>query len=215
MSDEKKSTVNKERILKDLKNLPPEERKEILDQIKPEKELPILYWTTNPITAKLTFKFLQNQGEATLEEIREFLQNQGAIRANKGEYNFGVIPRDGDLFFNIDGSWGENCKVSLTETGKKFAEIFRKDKEMTSLERSLLIGIQPYGSGFVYLSILEKNREKGVLREDMQKELVNLYGNKGKYFTGYFTTWFSRIGLIKKEKDGRKVRYKPTFPTAW
>lgn len=208
-------TPSKEKLLEELKKLPPEERAELLKVLEPTSEIPIMHWTPNPLAVKSVFNFLLKNGEVELEQIREHLQRNDLVRSERGEYNFGIIPRDGNLFFNVKGNWGANAKVSLTETGEEFARLFDDRKSLRPIEKTILIGLQPYGSAFVYLSILEQHREKGVLREDLKDELAKLFGGKGRYFTGYYTTWFSRIGLIRKEKAGRKIKYKPNFPAMW
>lgn len=215
--------MGKDELIKKLKKLWFEERgevleeaeiREILEKAETRAKVPIMHWSPNPMAVKHTLNFLSVRGRK-LKEVREELRRRGDIEDEEEKYNFGVIPRDGNEFFKVEGDWGPEAKVSLTGIGKEFAKVLSDEEHLNPLEKTVMIGIQPYGSAFVYLSILEQNREEGILREDLKEKLEGIYGGSGRYYLGYYTSWFSRVGLIEKERVGKKVKYKPNFPSGW
>ena len=54
-----------------------------------------------------------------------------------------------------------------------------------------------------------------MIREDLQERLVELYGGKGRYYTGYYTRIFDQLDLIRKKRKGRKMSYYLNVPEAW
>lgn len=205
----------KEELAERLKQLPPEERRELLEDLETEEDLPILRWSSNPEAVKAGFNFVEREGTVTLEELRAYLHSEGHIDAEEGSYNFGIVDTDDGPFFDTTGEREPDTEVSLTELGEEVAGVFDESPELRPIERTLLIGMQPYGSAFRYLGILEKNREDGILREDLEQELVDAYEGSGKYYTGYYNSWFHKLGLVKKENDGRKKRYHLATPSGW
>lgn len=122
---------------------------------------------------------------------------------------------DDDPIFATTGGREADTEVSLTGTGENIAEVFDDQEELRPVERVMLCGLQPYESGFGYLSLLDEHREDGIFRPDLEETMVDRYGGKEKYFTGYFTSWYSRLGLMEKEQVGRKKKFHPSFPEGW
>lgn len=46
--------------------------------------------------------------------------------------------------------------------------------------------------------------------------MKKLFGEgSGKYFTGYYSGLYSKLGLIEKSRKGKKVTYKLNVPMSW
>ncbi|MDS0300890.1 hypothetical protein NDI76_19245 [Halogeometricum sp. S1BR25-6] len=198
-----------------LKELSSEERAALLKDVEAENELPIIGWSSNPEAVKAAFKYVEEQGTVTFEDLRQHLHDEEHIEAEQGSYNFGIIDTEREVFFKTDGDREAGTEITLNPCGKEYAEIFDESDYLRPIEKTLLIGMQPYGSGLRFLGILEENREDGILRENLQEQMVEEYEGSGKYFTGYYGSWYSKLGLVDKERVGRKVKYKPAFPSAW
>ncbi len=113
--------------------------------------------------------------------------------------------------FNVNAK--EN-KTSLTSVGKELAALFNDDHEnLTNIEKLLCRGLQQQSAGYTYLHIVGQNPR--ILREELQKKLVELYGGKGRYYTGYYTRLFSQLELLLKKRKGRKMMYYLAVPEAW
>jgi len=207
--------VDKDDLENQLKELRPEERRELIESIEQEDEVPILGWSSNPEAVKAAFNFVEREGVVTLEELRSYLHGEDHIDAEKGSYNFGIVDTDNEVFFNSTGDRSAGPEISLTSLGEEVAEVFDQTSGLRPIERTLLIGMQPYGSGFRYLSILEENRENGILREDLEEKLMDEYKGSGKYYLGYYNSWFHKLGLVEKEQVGRKMKYHLSTPSGW
>lgn len=207
---------NREDLAEKLKKLSADERRKLLEEVETDDELPILRWSSNPEAVKAAFKFVEREGTVTFEELRSYLQSEGHIDAEEGSYNFGIVETDDGTFFNTTGDRDPDTEISLTDTGREFAAVFDESPGLRPIERTLLIGMQPYGSAFFYLGTLEAHREDGgLLREELQEALVDEYKGSGKYYTGYYNSWFHKLGLVEKERVGRKVKYRLTTPSGW
>ncbi|WP_338740729.1 hypothetical protein [Haloplanus salilacus] len=207
---------DREDLAERLKKLPADERRKLLEEVESEEELPILRWSSNPVAVKAAFNFVEREGTVTFEELRSYLQSEGHIDAEEGSYNFGIVETDDGVFFNTTGDREPETEISLTNTGQEVAAVFDETPDLRPIERTLLIGMQPYGSAFFYLSTLEENREDGgLLREDLEEALVDEYEGSGKYYTGYYNSWFHKLGVVEKERVGRKVKYRLATPSGW
>lgn len=207
---------DREDLAERLKKLSADERRELLEEVESEEELPILRWSSNPVAVKTAFNFVEREGTVTFEELRSYLQSEGHIDAEEGSYNFGIVETDDGVFFNTTGDRDPDTEISLTNTGQEVAAVFDESPDLRPIERTLLIGMQPYGSAFFYLGALEENREDGgLLREDLEEELVDEYEGSGKYYTGYYNSWFHKLGVVEKERVGRKVKYRLATPSGW
>lgn len=214
--DETPDDLDPEQIREYVKNLPEDERKALLQEVETEEVYPILHWAPNPLAVKATFNFIAERGTVTFEELRTHLVDLDYVETEKGKYNFGIISiEDENPIFNTTGGREADTEISLTAIGEDIANVFDSQNGLRPHERALLCGLQPYGAGFAYLSLLDEHREDGILRQDLQETMVDRFGDKGKYFTGYFTSWYSRLGLMKKEQVGRKKKFLPDFPEAW
>jgi hypothetical protein len=208
--------LDPEQIKEFVKGLPEEERKELLQDVQTQDVYPIINWAPNPLAIKATFNFISNNNTVTYEELRQHLVDLGYADTEEGEYNFGIVSVDeDDPVFETDGGQDPDTNISLTSIGEDIADVFDDTYDLRPHERALLCGLQPYGSGSAYLSILDEHREDGIMRQDLEDTMVDRFGGKGKYFTGYFTSWYSRLGLMKKEQVGRKKKFHPDFPEAW
>lgn len=209
--------LDPEQIKEYVKTLPPEERQALLEEVESEDIYPFINWAPNPLSIKATLNFISDNGTVTYEQLREHLVDLGYTDTEEGQYNFGVVSiDDDDAIFDTDGGRDAETNISLTQIGEDIASVFDdRDDALRPHEKSLLFGLQPYGSGITYLALLEKHRSDGILRQDLEDAMIDQYGGKGKYFTGYFTSLFDRLGLIKKEQVGRKKKFHPNFPEAW
>lgn len=208
--------IDPEQIKEFVKSLPENEREALLKDVQTEEVYPVINWAPNPLAIKATFNFISDHGTVTYEELRQHLVDLGYADTEKGEYNFGIVSvEEDDPVFKTDGGRDADTKISLTPIGEDIADVFDNTQELRPHERALLCGLQPYGSGFAYLSILDEHRDGGILRQDLEDTMVDRFGGKGKYFTGYFTSWYSRLGLMEKEQVGRKKKFHPDFPEAW
>ncbi|ELY53650.1 hypothetical protein C491_20961 [Natronococcus amylolyticus DSM 10524] len=216
MTTESGENLNHEDLAEQLKKLSADERRKLLEEVETDDKLPILRWSSNPEAVKAAFKFVERKDTVTFEELRSYLQSEGHIDAEEGSYNFGIVDTDDGAFFSTTGDRDPNTEISLTDTGREFAAVFDENPGLRPIERTLLIGMQPYGSAFFYLSTLEAYREDGgLLREELQEALVDEYEGSGKYYTGYYNSWFHKLGLVEKEKIGRKVKYQLATPSGW
>lgn len=216
MANEPGDTPDRNDLAEQLKKLSPEERKELLEEVEGEDTIPILRWSSNPKAVKAAFNYVEREGTVTFEDLRSHLNTEGHIDAEKGSYNFGVVDTEDGPFFNTNGDRNAGTEITLTDKGQEYAAVFDEQSGLRSIERTLLLGMQPYGSGFRFLSILEEHRDEGgILREDLQKKMEEAYGGSGKYFTGYYSSWFNKLGLLKKERVGRKVKYSLAVPSEW
>ncbi|NUB91123.1 hypothetical protein HT576_08825 [Haloterrigena sp. SYSU A121-1] len=208
--------LDREQIKEYMKSLPEEEREELLMEVQTEDVYPVVNWAPNPAAVKATFNFISDNGTVTYEELRQHLVDRGYADTDEGKYNFGIVSvEDDDPIFNTTGGQEADTEISLTPIGEEIASVFDDRKDLRPVERALLVGLQPYGSGFAYLSLLEEHREDGILRQDLEDAMVDQYSGSGKYFTGYYTSWFSKLGLLEKEQVGRKKKFHPDFPEAW
>jgi hypothetical protein len=216
MTTEPDEGPTREDLAEQLKKLSADERRQLLEEVESGDGLPILRWSSNPEAVKAAFKFVERGGSVTFEELRSYLQGEGHIDAEKGSYNFGIVETDDGVFFNTTGERDQDTEISLTDTGKEYAAVFDDKPGLRPIERTLLIGMQPYGSAFFYLGTLEAHREDGgLLREELQEALEDEYGGSGKYYTGYYNSWFHKLGLVEKERVGRKVKYRLATPSGW
>lgn len=216
MTSESAEDPNREDLAEQLKKLSAEERRELLEEVETDDELPILRWSSNPDAVKAAFNFVEREGTVTFEELRSYLHSEGHIDAEKGSYNFGIVETEDGAFFHTTGETDPDTEISLTDTGKEYAAVFDDDPDLRPIERTLLLGMQPYGSAFFYLGTLEDHREDdGLLREELQETLVDEYAGSGKYYTGYYNSWFHKLGLVEKERVGRKVKYRLATPSGW
>lgn len=207
---------DKDDLAERLRKLSPEERQELLAQLEDNVEIPILRWSSNPNAVKEAFRFVHKQGTATFEELRAHLHSQDLIDAEKGSYKYGIVDHDEQVFFRVNGKREADTEISLTDLGQRYAEAFENSADLTPFDRTVLFGMQPYGSAFRFLGILERHRDDGgVLREELEEEMKEEYGGTGSFYTGYWGSWFSKLGIIEKEDVGRKVKYKLTVPAGW
>lgn len=206
---------DKKELAEQLRQLPQEERQELLKELENEDEVPILRWSSNPDAVKAAFNFVEREGTVTFEDLRSVLHGEGHIDAEEGSYNFGIVDTENGPFFETSGERDSDTEISLTELGEEYAAVFDDTAGLRPIERTLLIGMQPYGSAYRYLGILEAHGEEGVLREDLEEELVDTYSGSGSYYLGYYNSWFHKLGLIEKERDGRKMRYRLATPSGW
>ncbi|SIS16563.1 hypothetical protein SAMN05421752_1168 [Natronorubrum thiooxidans] len=208
--------LDPEQVKQYVKSLPEEEREELLMEVQTEDVYPVVNWAPNPAAVKATFNFIADNGTVTYEELRQHLVDLDYADTDEGKYNFGIVSiEDDDPIFNTTGSREADTEISLTPIGENIASVFDESENIRPVERALLCGLQPYGSGFTYLSLLEEHREDGILRQDLEDAMVDQFGGKGKYFTGYFTSWYAKLGLLEKERVGRKKKFHPNFPEAW
>lgn len=216
MANQSDDTPTRNDLAEQLKKLSPEERRELLEEVEGEDTIPILRWSSNPKAVKAAFNYVGREGTVTFEELRSYLNNEGHIDADKGSYSFGIVDTEDGSFFNTSGDRDADTEISLTDMGQQYAAVFDEQPGLRSIERTLLLGMQPYGSGFRFLSILEEHRDEGgILREDLQEKMEETYGGSGKYFTGYYSSWFNKLGLLEKERVGRKVKYSLAVPSEW
>lgn len=206
---------DREELAEQLRELPPEERRELLEELETEEGIPILSWSSNPEAVKAAFNFVEREGTVTFEELRSFLHSEGHIDAEEGSYNFGIVDTEDGPFFDTTGGREPDTEISFTELGEEYAAVFDDSPELRPIERTLLIGLQPYGSAYRYLGILEAHGEEGILREDLEEELVDAYAGSGSYYIGYYNSWFHKLGLVEKERDGRRMRYRLATPSGW
>lgn len=205
--------------LKDrLRELPTDERKELLRELEAESRAgyPTLDWSPNPEAAKFALNFIASKGTVTFEELRQALHDQGYTKKQRGVYTFGIVSvKDDDLIFETDGARDADTKITLTETGKNIAGFLDDDPELRPCERPLFFGLQPSGPGATFLAELDKHPD-GVLRQEIKSVMVDRYGKQGEHETGYYSSLYSSLGLIKRERDeidGRRSRYYPDFPS--
>jgi hypothetical protein len=82
-----------------------------------------------------------------------------------------------------------------------------------TIDRMMHFFIARAAAGYAYLNIVGQN--PGISREELKSRLVELYGGKGRYYTGYYIRLFSQIGLIAKKREGRQMTYYLTVPESW
>lgn len=216
MANETDNAPDRNDLAEQLKKLSPEERRELLEEVEGKDTIPILRWSSNPKAVKAAFNYVKREEPVTFEELRSYLNSEGHIDAEEGSYNFGIVYAEDGSFFKTTGDRDANTEISLTDIGQQYAAVFDEQPGLRSIERTLLLGMQPYGSGFRFLSILEEHRDEGgILREDLQEKMEEVYGGSGKYFTGYYSSWFNKLGLLEKERVGRKVKYSLAVPSEW
>lgn len=216
MTTEPDEDSTHEDLAEQLKKLSADERRKLLEEVETDDELPILRWASNPEAVKAAFNFVEREGTVTFEELRSYLHGEGHIDAEQGSYKFGIVDTDDGSFFHTTGDRDADTEISLTDTGKEYASVFDENPGLRPIERTLLIGMQPYGSAYFYLGTLEAHRDDdGLLREELQEALVDEYEGSGKYYTGYYNSWFHKLGLVEKERVGRKVKYKLAVPSGW
>lgn len=215
MTTEPGEDTTHEDLAEQLKKLSSDERRKLLEEVEADDELPILRWSSNPEAVKAAFNFVAREETVTFEELRSYLQSEGHIDAERGSYKFGIVEDDDGVFFHTTGDREPDTEISLTDTGKEYAAVFDENSGLRAIERTLLIGMQPYGSAFFYLGTLEAHRDDGLLREELQEALVDEYEGSGKYYTGYYNSWFHKLGLVEKERVGRKVKYRLATPSGW
>lgn len=210
------SGPNTDDLAEKLLELSSEERQELLAQLEDDVEIPILRWSSNPNAVKEAFRFVHEEGTVTFEELRAHLHSQDLIDAEKGSYKYGIVDHEEQLFFRVNGKREADTEITLTDLGQKYAEAFESSGDLSPFDLTVLFGMQPYGSAFRFLGILERHRDDGgVLREELEEEMKAEYGGTGSFFTGYWGSWFSKLGLIEKENVGRKVKYKLSVPSGW
>lgn len=208
--------IDRDQLKQYLKDLPEDERKELLREVESEDVYPTVNWAPNPLAIKATFNFVSDHGTVTYEQLRQHLVDRGYVAAEEGKYNFGIVSTDdADPIFDTTGGRDADTEISLTPIGEDIAGVFDDRDELRPHERALLCGLQPYGSGFAYLALLDEHRDDGILRQDLEDAMVDQYSGSGKYFTGYFTSWYSKLGLVEKEQVGRKKKFWPNFPEEW
>lgn len=208
--------IDRDQLKQFLRNLPEDERKELLKEVETSDVYPTVNWAPNPLAIKATFNFVANHGTVTYEELRQHLVDRGYVETEEGKYNFGIVSiNDADPIFETTGGQEADTEISLTPIGEDIAGVFEDCDKLRPHERAFLCGLQPFGSGFTYLSILDEHRDSGILRQDLEQAMVDRYNGSGKYFTGYFTSWYSKLGLIEKEQVGRKKKFWAKFPEEW
>lgn len=208
--------LDQEQLKQYIRSLPEDKRRELLEEAEDHDIYPVVNWAPNPLAIKATFNYISDNDTVTYEELRQHLDNLGYTDTDEGKYNFGVVSiEEDDPIFNTDGGRQPDTEISLTPIGEDIASVFDDHDDLRPHERALLFGLQPYGAGFAYLALLQEHRENGIHRQDLQEEMMDQFGGKGRYFTGYFTSWFDRLRLMKKEQDGRQKKFHPDFPEAW
>lgn len=215
-TSESPADLDRDQLKEYLKNLPEDERKELLQEVETEDVYPMINWAPNPLAVKATFNFISDSGAVTYEELRQHLVDLEYVETEEGKYNFGIVSvEDDDPIFTTTSGQEADTEISLTPIGEDIAGVFDDHDELRPHERALLCGLQPYGSGFAYLALLDAYRDDGILRQDLEDAMIDRYSGSGKYFTGYFTSWYSKLGLIEKEQVGRKKKFWPSFPEEW
>ena len=145
-----------------------------------------------------------------LVELKNHLRQLGYIQDESDKINYGIVYENTGIFI-IDQ---DTKNASLTSVGKELAALFNEDhSEFTPLEMLILRGLQQQVAGYAYLNIVGQN--PGISREELKSRLVELYGGKGRYYTGYYIRLFSQIGLIAKKREGRQMTYYLTVPESW
>lgn len=216
MAEHSDDGPDREDLARQLEQLPPEERRKLLEEVEMKNELPILTWSPNPEAVKAAINLVEREGTVTFEELRSYLHSEEYIDAEEGSYNFGIVTTDDGSFFHTTGGREADTEISLTDLGQEVAAVFDEESRLRPIERTLLLGMQPYGSAFRYLAILEDHRDDGgMLREDLESELEDIYGGSGTYFTGYYNSWFHKLGIVEKERVGRKMKYRLAVPSEW
>lgn len=213
-----KSDESRDDLKARLRELPANERDELLREIEdePRDGYPSLKWATNPVTVKAALNFIASDETTTFEELRQHLNTLDECDIDPGNYSFGIVDTsDESMIFQTTGGRDAETEISLTQTGENIAAMFDDNHGVRPCERPLFFGLQPYGTGITFLSELDKHRDgNGVLRQDLEAALQVRYGDQGAHALGYFSAWYSSLGLIEREPDpddGRRKRYFPSF----
>ncbi len=192
-----------------LKKVAPEELESTRKKIQGE-ELPMLWWNQNIIAMKLLLRKVLVDPGISEEKLVEFLRSKNLVTSRADVHNYGYVYNETNLFV-IDERTGE---VTLTDIGKKIAEIMDDDEYLKPMETVIMRGLQVQGAGYTVLHLIALNR--GIFRKDLVRQMRELYkGEGGNYYGDYYVGVFKDLKLIKSEIINREARYIPTFPTAW
>lgn len=198
-----------EQIKRLLKELSAEEREAILKEVE-EPAIPVFVWNSNLNGFKAALKYIESHGEVNLVALKNHLRRLGYVQDESEKFNYGIVYNETGIF-RVDP---KSSVVGLTSIGRELATLFNEDHEnLTIIEKVLCRGLQQQSAGYTFLHIVGQNPR--ILREKLQEKLVELYGAKGKYYTGYCIRLFDQLDLIRKKREGRKMSYYLTVPEAW
>jgi len=207
--------VEEEKIIEELRKLTPQEREKLMEKVEEEGKPPYILWGANPLAIKATLKTIELRGSVTYRELRETLRRDIDPNLDEEEkYSFGIIPDNGEgNLFRIEKKQEKrDWKITLTPSGQKIAQFLDDDfGKLHPHEIVLFRGLQPHAPGITVLELLIEAGEKGILNEELVKEMKRRYGKAGEHYLGYFKTWYRRLGLIKAEQDTETPRCKRFF----
>jgi hypothetical protein len=203
MSSDKLSEEEKKKLKELLAKAQPEELKVLME----EDMIPRFEWNSNLTAFKILIRKVLKEPGIKDEKLVEYLKGRNKLTSKAKVDNYGYVFEETGLFRTTNG------KVYLTEIGRKIAKEFNDDEDFTTFEIVVMRGLQVQGAGFTVLNII--NMTRGILREDLMAKMEDLYGGKGRYFTGYFVRVFKQLKLIEKTTENGKAKYIPKFPVAW
>jgi len=177
--------------------------------------IPQFVWNSNPLAFKAALRFVRAKATLTRRDVRDHLRSLGLVRDSSNALNFGILYDETGVFAvapDARGDRGEDS-VSLTPIGLELAKLFDDEPRLSPLETVICRGLQNQGGGYSLLSIVSTNPGMDALA--LRKHMVELYGPKGKFMTGYYCALFKRLGLLTTRKNGRRESYYPGFPAYW
>lgn len=215
------SGVNVEHLLEEVEQLTPEQRAELRAKLNEEPQPPMAGWSPDPLKLKGALKYLNDGGEATREELAEYLSSIDEI-SEITSMDYGLAGRSSNDIFHIEkGDSKAEDLFSLTQEGEQLSEMFDDDLNgLRPVEKSLYRGLSLYGHMGAFLGVLEKHRQNGghpdgMLKEEIVDEMEEFYGGEASNYTGYLGTLCDRLELINRSRDGNRARYKISVPERW
>lgn len=202
--------------------LDPDERARLRALLDEPASVPLAGWASDPLKTKAALRHLTAVGDCTRQELADHLNTIEEL-GGVSSMDFGIVGRKSNDLFNVEkkGSKAEDV-LSLTRAGEEVAAMFDDDMSgLTPAEKALYRGLHMYGHTVAFLGQLERHRnnenahEDGILKEDLVGDLEQIYGGKASPYVGYSGTLCERLDLIKRTRDGNKMRYKLTVPEEW
>jgi hypothetical protein len=204
-----------EQLKKLLRDLTPDERRALLASA--EQKIPAYVWNSNPLAFKAALKHVEKKKQVSRGEVRDFLRELKLVKDPLGKGRFGIMYNETGVFVVDSSKSGGDLNrdmVSLTENGRKIARLFDTDYDrLSDIEMVISRGLQQQSGGYAFLHKVGQN--PGIKRDELMKKMEKEFGGKGRYFTGYYITLFSRLGLIRRKRVRRAVVYYLAVPEGW
>lgn len=210
-----------ERLLREVEQLPPEQRAELRARLDEEPAPPLAGWSPDPLKLKAALAYLTAEDEVTREGLAEYLSATDGI-SEITSMDYGLVGRSSNDVFHVEKADSKSEDLlSLTARGRQLAGMFDDDLDgLRPAEKTLYRGLSLYGHMGAFLGVLERHRQEGghpdgMLKEELVSEMEAYYGGEASNYTGYLGTLCDRLELITRTRDGNRARYRLSVPERW